>query len=141
MYLLGDDFTVVTDHRPLVSLFNSPSKPGPFRVERVRLKLQGFRFTVIHKPGKWNPSDYLSRHPLPLSILSQEEFEECHEFNCHAISLLQSNVLSALSLHEIQEETEKDPVLRKILLGLRHNELDASDPEMIHYKKIIGEFS
>ena len=40
MFVLGHNFTVVTDHRPLISLFNSPSKPAPFRVEGIRLKLQ-----------------------------------------------------------------------------------------------------
>ncbi len=41
IYLLGKDFEVITDHKPLVSLYNSPRCPGPFRVERMRPKLQG----------------------------------------------------------------------------------------------------
>ena len=41
LYLLGHEFTVVTDHQPLVCLYNNPRRPGPFRVERMRLKLQG----------------------------------------------------------------------------------------------------
>ena len=75
LFVPGHTFTVVTDHKPLVSLFNLPTKLGPFRVERIRLKLQGFSFIVIHKPGKSNPSDYLSRHPLSAQCSSTEELE------------------------------------------------------------------
>ena len=32
-------------------------------MERIRLKLQGFKFTVEYLPGALNPSDYASRHP------------------------------------------------------------------------------
>ena len=67
MYLLGKGFTVYTDHKPLVSIFNNPKKNSPFRVERLRLKLQGFDFRVEHLPGSTNPSDYSSRHPMTTS--------------------------------------------------------------------------
>ena len=66
IYLLGRDFDVITDHKPLVTLYNNPRRPGPFRVERMRLKLQGFSFKVVYRTGKLNPADYTSRHPLPL---------------------------------------------------------------------------
>ena len=32
-YLYGTDFEVVTDHLPLVSLYNNPTRPAPTRVE------------------------------------------------------------------------------------------------------------
>ena len=40
LYLYGSDFEVVTDHRPLVSLFNNPHSKPPTRIERWILKLQ-----------------------------------------------------------------------------------------------------
>ena len=73
LYLLGSTFTVVTDHKPLVSLYNNPRRPGPFRVERMRLKLQGFSFRVIYRSGKLNPTDYTSRQPQPFVNSTKEE--------------------------------------------------------------------
>ena len=71
MYLLGKQFSLFTDHQPLVSLMNNPRKDPPFRVERIRLKLQGFDFHVCYLPGKDNPSDYAPRHPV--STCSKKE--------------------------------------------------------------------
>ena len=83
IYLLGREFEVITDHKPLVSLYNSPRRPGPFRVERMRLNLQGFSFKVVYQPGKLNPADYISRQPLPLSRCSKRELKESAELEAH----------------------------------------------------------
>merc|ERR1711867_170527 len=45
-YLYGIQFEVVTDHEPLVPLYNNPSRPAPVRVERHRSKLRSFVFTT-----------------------------------------------------------------------------------------------
>ena len=61
MYLLGTEFTLVTDHKPLDFIFNRPnSKPVP-RVERWALRLQTFKFNVRYQPGSQNIADPLSR--------------------------------------------------------------------------------
>ena len=64
MYLIGKEFILYTDHKPLVPMLNKPKKNAPFRIERIRLKLLGFNFIVEHLPGKLNPTDYPSRHPI-----------------------------------------------------------------------------
>ena len=120
-----------------MSLFKSPTKPGPFRVERIRLKLQGFDFNVVHKPGKWNPSDYLSRHPLPARHLSAEELEESQELECHLLKALQ--IPSALSLYEIQEESSVDPIVSKIISGLKTDTLKVNPAK--DYAKVIDQLS
>ena len=43
-------------------MFNNPRAQAPFRIERIRLRLQGFSYTVEHIHGASNPSDHLSRH-------------------------------------------------------------------------------
>ena len=43
-YLYGTRFEVVTDHKPLVSIYNNPSRELKERVVRHKSKLQGIQF-------------------------------------------------------------------------------------------------
>ena len=58
-YLVGSQFTVVTDHKPLVPFFNNPHSKPPIRLEKWLLYLQQFDFKLIYSPGKDNIADYL----------------------------------------------------------------------------------
>jgi hypothetical protein len=60
-YLAGRDFTVVTDHRPLLWLMTTKDLTG--QLERWVLSLQEFSFSVQHKEGVSNPADVPSRYP------------------------------------------------------------------------------
>jgi site-specific DNA-cytosine methylase len=60
-YLAGRDFTVVTDHRPLLWLMSSAELAG--QQERWVLALQEFSFSVQHRAGSNNPADLPSRYP------------------------------------------------------------------------------
>ena len=64
VYLSGKHFKIVTDHKPLISMFNNPRTQAPFRIERITLKLQGFCYTVEHIHGASNPLYYLSLHRI-----------------------------------------------------------------------------
>ena len=68
-YLLGIQFDSYTDHQPLVPIYSGLCR-GNARVERHRLKVQGFQYEMKYLPGKENPRDYQSRHPLPLETYS-----------------------------------------------------------------------
>jgi len=62
MYLKGAPcFLVVTDHKPLTTIWEK--KQPPLRVECWGLRLQPFKMKIVYRPGKDNPSDYMSRHP------------------------------------------------------------------------------
>ena len=67
-YLWGQtNFTVITDHKPLLGIF-SPSKNIPTMASgRIqRLLLQSYNFTLHHRPGALlGTEDALSRLPLP----------------------------------------------------------------------------
>ena len=64
LYLAGARFKVVTDHKPLEAIFSSSNSKPPVRIERWSMYLQEFDFTVEYRPGKDNPADYMSRHPV-----------------------------------------------------------------------------
>ena len=64
LFVYGKEFKVITDHKPLVSLFNNPSSKLYARIERWLLELQQNRFTVEYRPGASNPADSASRHPV-----------------------------------------------------------------------------
>jgi len=58
-YPYGKRFKIVTDHKPLVWLFNVKD---PSRLMRWRPKLEEYFYEVVHKEGKQNTNaDVLSR--------------------------------------------------------------------------------
>ena len=62
-YIYGRKFSLVTDHRPLVWLHNMKN-PGS-KLNRWRLRLSEYDYTVTYKPGKVNSNaDALSRNPV-----------------------------------------------------------------------------
>ena len=63
MYTMGTHIEVVTDHKPLVPIYNDKLKPKQLRVNNHKTKLLPFQYNVIYQPGKSTPCDYGSRHP------------------------------------------------------------------------------
>ena len=77
MYTLGTPIEVVTDHKPLVNIYNNTKKKRPIRIDRHRTKLLDFDYNVTFEPGKKMPCDYGSRHPPSKQFTKAEEEEWC----------------------------------------------------------------
>lgn len=75
-YLLGQKFTIITDHRALTWLFNIKD-PGS-RLTRWRLKLEEYEYEIQYKQGTSNTNaDALSRiHPVVTRSKSASEVTE-----------------------------------------------------------------
>ena len=80
----------MTDHKPLKNMFNNPRAEAPFRIERIRLKLQGFCYTMEHIHGARNPSDYLSRHSISAT---KEDLRETMDLETYVNYIFQSSVI------------------------------------------------
>ena len=61
---MGTSFTVYTDRTPLKDVFNNRRNKSTAGIERMRLKLQQYNFTVTYQKGGNNPPNYLSRKPF-----------------------------------------------------------------------------
>ena len=72
MYTLGTKVEVVTDHEPLVPIYNSAQKPKQLRVNSHRIKLLPFEYHLTYEPGKTTPCDYGSRHPEQHSFTDEK---------------------------------------------------------------------
>ena len=117
VFLIGTRFTVVTDHKPLVVMFNNPYKTLPIRISRMMTYLQEFDFNTVYKPGKENISDYLSRHagqPKEHSDLACQHDDLESEVTKLVRGLFSKQVPKAVTIDMVQEETSKDEVLLKI---------------------------
>ena len=64
-YLIGMEFEVQTDHKPLVLLLRTKELEDlPPRILRFRLRLMRYQFSIYHVPGKdLTIADALSRAP------------------------------------------------------------------------------
>ena len=142
-YLYGTVFEVVTDHKPLVSLYNSPNRPAPVRVDRHRGKLRNFRFKVVYEPGNTSPADYGSRHPNPpreytetereeLGVEDMEEDEEC------TVNCLEED--TAVTMGEIRQAVQEDTILRQVVEDIKKGYMSQGTKQS-EYAKVFEEFT
>ena len=106
-YLYGREFDVVTDHRPLVMIFNKPIHSAPPRLQRLIMKTHGYDLTVKYRPGCDNEvADTLSRFPSVDTDMAEKLPE--------AISLAEIS-FSREKVRVIHDETQRQPDLSQLL--------------------------
>ena len=76
LYLFGMQFELESDHKPLECIYGRKSKPSA-RIERWVLRLQGYNFKVVYRPGKINITDVLSRLNLKVNRDYGEKYDCC----------------------------------------------------------------
>lgn len=108
-YLLGREFTLRTDHKPLLNLFGHenavPILVSP-RLKKWKLVLSAYHYTMEYVPGKDNVfADFMSRKPVQ-DAPSVDELVESQ------VLFIESEVVSATTL---ATETSNDPVLKRVL--------------------------
>ncbi|KAL6419609.1 hypothetical protein ACFW04_013697 [Cataglyphis niger] len=74
LYVYGTKFKIITDHKPLIWLFNV-NDPGLILI-RWRLKLEEYDYEIIHKAGRANANaDALSRNEIRDTNEKQKLYE------------------------------------------------------------------
>lgn len=115
IFLQGKEFELVTDHKPLETIFGPKSKPCA-RIERWVLRLQSYKYKVKYEPGKNNIADSLSRL---CKIQSPSEYRDNYVQN-----IVEQSKPAAVSLQEIIEYSRQDPEIQKIKKGIYNEEWD-----------------
>ena len=107
-YLVGRQFTLVTDRRPLLRILG-PHVGVPTlaaaRLQRWALILSAYDYEIQYKPGvETKEADLLSRLPIPVEVIDPNE----QTFNvdyCEALPVTAA---------EIAKETQRDRILRRV---------------------------
>ena len=113
-YLVGLQFHIQTDHKPLVPLFSSKHlEELPLRVQRFRMRMMRFQFTIGHVPGKeLTIADALSRAPVSKASAADELLQR--EATAYVDFVVEHLPATEQRLQEIRECQQKDAVCQKL---------------------------
>lgn len=114
-YLVGMDFMIHTDHKPLISLLGSRALDDlPPRILRFRLRLLRFTYKIEHVPGKnLITADALSRAPIQTPPTIQDR--QLEEDVCVSVNqVLQQLPASESKLAQIKKAQESDSTCRHL---------------------------
>ena len=124
-YIHGrEQTTILTDHRPLVPIFNKPIYNAPKRLQRMLLRLQKYTLTVWYCPGghKMYIADMLSwaylQEQAPTSVSNYQIFQLHQEARLYKeiedIDAAMHVRLSERGLARLREATVEDNTLREL---------------------------
>jgi hypothetical protein len=111
MYLIGHDFELLTDHRPLPFIFSPKSKPCA-RVERWMLRMQPYKYTVRYIPGSENIADSLSR--LLSESKNNNQEGKLNETDEYIRLIAQESTPIAVNIDDIARMSRDDTDLKNI---------------------------
>ena len=112
-YLMGRKFQLITDHKPLVTIFH-PNKGIPemaaSRLQRWAIILLSYDYEVKYQPSTLHGNaDGLSRLPLQHEPVEQDDSREI-------VCALEEHQLQSLPMQasDIRQATSKDPTLSQV---------------------------
>ena len=103
------------------------------------MDLQHYKFRVRYEPGKANPADYSSRHPVSTSSRTSEITD-------HVAFVVKNAVPKAMTLEEVENATEEDPILKTVKSCIQSGNWynyppDVSKADILLFEKIRYELT
>ena len=90
-----------------------------------------------------SPVDYISRHPVPLDTqagtMAEHGLDDDDEVVVNRV--VQDNLTGAVSVEQVSEETDMDPILSKVKLHIAEHKDCPEGKEFFPYKKIWTELT
>ncbi|XP_037270818.1 uncharacterized protein LOC119163031 [Rhipicephalus microplus] len=112
-------FTLVTDHQPLLGLLKPDRQTPPMAAARIQqwaLFLGGYQYKLQYVPGKLPTADALSRLPAPAAAEPVAE-GEAPEY-VQSLEALDEGIVTT---YELQELTAKDSLLARVTEYILHS--------------------
>ena len=140
MYLYGRPYTLRTDHQALTALLaTSGAGHRPLRLHRWSERLQQYNYSLQFTPGRENVvADLLSR-ATPCSSPDPDPGPDVAE--TALIHMLHSPLQSTVSLRDLQEASEQDPVLSQLRTFIRTGWPSKIPEELVPFHRVREELS
>ena len=118
-FLIGKDFQIETDHKPLVPLLTSKNLDElPVRIQRYRMRLMRFQFTATHIPGSdLKIADTLSRAPLREVTETDRRLQK--DTDAYVAQVIEGMPATPRNLQEIRQVQEEDSICQQLMLFCR----------------------
>ncbi|CAF0866872.1 unnamed protein product [Brachionus calyciflorus] len=108
LFIFSKKFKAITDNKAVELIFKNPKSNPPARIQRWCLRLSQYDFIIIHRPGKYNPADYLSRNPI--------ENPTCHNPAEEYVYFIETELgPPAVTKQQIAEYTLRDVSLQNVI--------------------------
>jgi len=113
-YLVGIHFHIETDHKPLVPLLSTKNLDEmPLRVQRFRLRLMRYQYSISHVAGKeLCTADTLSRAPVYNSDSQAEQLQ--NDVTAYINLVIDHLPATEKRLIEIQKAQEEDSICQQV---------------------------
>ena len=126
LYLLGAEFLVLTDHKPLLGILNGRDLDSiqNTRLQRITTKLLGYNFKVQWIPGKKQfIADALSRYPV-----FQPEVEDQADVLIQVLKIHEMDPALKIISDAAQEDEEYQQIVAAISEGKLNESLQRGHP-------------
>ena len=141
-FIYGRNFILVTDHKPLVSLF-SPTKGTPAlaanRIARWALTLSQYDYTIEYrKTGEHGNADALSRLPAGEDVDFDKEEQVADVSTVCSIQTV-SRQLNPTDSGTLAKASREDPVISTVMRYVKEGWPHVTDSEEVrHYMKLAN---